>query len=41
MLRGMSIRDEIIAVASSYLDAGLVNDEADGVHLAADCRRWT
>ena len=41
MLRGMSTRDEIIAVASSYLDAGLVNDEADGVHLAADCRRWT
>lgn len=37
----MSTRDEIIAIASSYLDAGLVNDDAEGVYLAADCRRWT
>ncbi len=34
-------RDEIIAVASSYLDCGLVNDDADGVLLAGGCRRWT
>jgi len=34
-------RDEIIAVASTYLDCGLVNDDADGVLLAEDCRRWT
>ena len=37
----MSERDEIIAVASTYLDAGLVNDDAEGVRLAEDCRRWT
>ena len=34
-------RDEIIAVASSYLDCGLVNDDADAVLLAEGCRRWT
>lgn len=37
----MSERDEIIAVASTYLDAGLVGDDAEGVRLAPDCRRWT
>ena len=37
----MASRDEIIAVASTYLDAGLTNDDADGVLLAPDCRRWT
>jgi len=37
----MASRDEIIAVASSYLDAGLTNDDAEGVLLAPDCRRWT
>jgi len=37
----MGEREKIIAVASTYLDAGLVNDDADGVRLAPDCRRWT
>jgi hypothetical protein len=37
----MSSRDEIIAVASTYLDCGLVNDDAEGVLLAPGCRRWT
>ncbi len=37
----MSDRDEIIVVASTYLDAGLTNDDADGVLLAPDCKRWT
>jgi hypothetical protein len=41
MLGAMGEREEIIAVASTYLDAGLVNDDADGVLLAPECRRWT
>lgn len=28
-------------MASSYLDAGLVGSDADGVLLAPHCRRWT
>jgi hypothetical protein len=41
MLAAMSARDEVIAVASTYLDAGLTNDDADGVLLDERCRRWT
>ena len=37
----MGEREQIIAVASTYLDAGLTSDDADGVLLAPDCRRWT
>ena len=34
-------REDMIAIASSYLDAGLVGGDADGVLLAPHCRRWT